>query len=111
MTTINQLLMTFLLNACWQIAVIAGVAALSDRLLRNATSRHRHILWVTALGLAFVVPALASTWLLRDSFVSPAVPATVVERQNLGLLSSTAVGDSQLVDPATPFILRLGATL
>lgn len=56
----NQLLLNFLLNAVWQIAFIAALASLGAWLLRSASSRYRHWLWVGALCLAFVVPATTS---------------------------------------------------
>jgi len=53
----SQLLLTFLLNACWQIALIAALAALGSWLLRNSVARYQHWVWVSALCLAFLVPA------------------------------------------------------
>jgi beta-lactamase regulating signal transducer with metallopeptidase domain len=57
----NQLLLTFLLNAIWQVALIAALAALGSWLLRNSVARYRHWLWVSALCLAFLVPAVTSS--------------------------------------------------
>ena len=56
----SQLLLTFLLNAVWQVALIAGVASLGSWLLRNSVARYRHWLWVSALCLAFLVPSITS---------------------------------------------------
>src|SRR5205085_5777439 len=67
METSSQLLLTFLLNACWQIALIAAVAAFCDWLLRQATARHRHWLWVAALVLSLCLPALTILRLLDNS--------------------------------------------
>ncbi len=65
----SQLLLTFLLNALWQIALIAALAALGSWLLRNSVARYRHWLWVSALCLAFLVPAITSSRTLdRDRF-------------------------------------------
>jgi beta-lactamase regulating signal transducer with metallopeptidase domain/uncharacterized membrane protein YkoI len=63
----SQLLLTFLLNACWQVALIAAVAAFCDWLLRQAAARHRHWLWVTALVLSFGLPALTTSHLLSGT--------------------------------------------
>jgi len=49
MSELSQLLLTFLLNACWQIALVAMAAALCGWLLRGTAARHRHLLWVIAL--------------------------------------------------------------
>ena len=79
MRTSSQLLLTFLLNACWQIALIAGLAALGSWLLRNSLARYRHWLWVSALCLAFIVPAFTATRLLLDTVEqSAAVQANFV---------------------------------
>ena len=44
----SQLLLTFLLNAIWQVALIAVLAALGSWLLRNSVARYRHWLWAGA---------------------------------------------------------------
>src|SRR5689334_14594135 len=74
----SQLLLTFLLNACWQIALIAAVASLSSWLLRNSVARYRHWVWATALCLAFLVPAFTSLRTLVDDVIQPQphTPAT-----------------------------------
>ncbi|HZS09857.1 MAG TPA: M56 family metallopeptidase [Blastocatellia bacterium] len=56
MGTINRLLLSFLLNAAWQIVAITLVASLCDRLLRNAAARCRHWLWVMTLALSLLLP-------------------------------------------------------
>ncbi|HEU4508008.1 MAG TPA: M56 family metallopeptidase [Pyrinomonadaceae bacterium] len=60
MKTSSDLLLTFLLNACWQVVLIAALASFGSWLLRNSVARYRHWLWVSALCLAFLVPALTS---------------------------------------------------
>src|SRR6185369_3080701 len=67
----SQLLLTFLLNACWQVALIAALASLGSWLLRNSTARYRHWVWVSALCLAFLVPATTTFRVLFDN-VPPA---------------------------------------
>jgi beta-lactamase regulating signal transducer with metallopeptidase domain len=64
MRAISQLLLTFLLNACWQIALITLAAALCAWLLRGTAARYRHLLWVIALVSSFCLPLLASSRLL-----------------------------------------------
>lgn len=61
METISSLALTFLLNALWQITLIAGVAAFGAWLLRNtaASARSRHLLWVAALLLSVLLPSLS----------------------------------------------------
>jgi beta-lactamase regulating signal transducer with metallopeptidase domain len=45
----SQLLLTFLLNACWQILLITSFASLGSWLLRNFFARYRHWVWAIAL--------------------------------------------------------------
>ena len=59
MRTSSQLLLTFLLNAVWQIALIAALASLGAWLLRHST-RAQHWLWVAALCLSLVVPVVTA---------------------------------------------------
>src|SRR5215213_10043504 len=72
----SQLLLTFLLNAVWQIAVIAAFASLGSWLLRNSIARYRHWLWATALCLSFLVPAFTSSRTLFDSVTQTNTPIT-----------------------------------
>src|ERR1051325_11290959 len=67
----SQWLLTFLLNSVWQVALIAGLAALGSSLLRNSVARYRHWLWSSALCLAFFVPAFTASLTLLDN-VTPA---------------------------------------
>ena len=69
----SQLLLTFLLNAFWQVALIAALAAVGSWLLRNSVARYRHWLWVSALCLAFLVPAITSSRALFETDVQPEV--------------------------------------
>ena len=64
MTTASQLLLTFLVNACWQIALIALAALLCARLLRRTTARYKHMIWVAALTLCIGLPLLTASRLL-----------------------------------------------
>ena len=56
METISRCLITFLLNALWQIPLIAAVAALACRLTRNGPASHRHAMWAAALLAAILLP-------------------------------------------------------
>jgi len=61
MRIISQLLLTFLVNACWQIALVASAAALCASLFRRTTARYRHLIWVTALTLCVCLPLVTSS--------------------------------------------------
>ncbi len=69
-----QLLLTFLLNASWQIALVAAFAVLCDWLLRGTAPRYRHALWVAALFLALALPLLSSASLIKTALSSKAKP-------------------------------------
>jgi TonB family protein len=59
MEIISPTLLTFLVNALWQVPVAAAVAVLSCRLMRNGPAAHRHAVWVMALAAAILAPALS----------------------------------------------------
>lgn len=56
MRNIDQLVVTFLLNASWQILLIVAGAIVSDRVLRCTAARYRHTLWVFTLVLMLFLP-------------------------------------------------------
>src|ERR1044072_4042776 len=86
----SGLLLTFLFNAFWQIALIVGFASLGSWLLRNSSARHRHQVWATALCLAFLVPAFTTSRTLIDNISQPNTPITF-ERQSEALFINEAV--------------------
>lgn len=56
METISRNLLTFMLNALWQVPLAAAVAALGGWMMRRGPAWHRHALWVAALFAAFLLP-------------------------------------------------------
>src|ERR1051325_2127527 len=73
METISRFLVTFLLNAVWQIPLVAAVAWLACRLLRRSPAAHLHAIWVAALLAAIVLPVAS----LRPVHPAPAPQITV----------------------------------
>lgn len=76
----SEFIVNFLLNSCWQIAVIVAVAAVLSRLLKNGPARYRHVLWIFALAASLVVPLLTAThyvpeWISRTKITT--VPSAV----------------------------------
>jgi hypothetical protein len=67
-----QLLLTFLLNASWQVAMVAAFAAVCDWLLRGTAPRYRHGLWIAALVLALALPLLSSASVIKTFLSSKA---------------------------------------
>src|ERR671933_622747 len=82
--TINECLLTFLLNSLWQVTLIASVAVLGARLLRNTPARYQHALWVLVLILSFGLPVLTSLSLSRGAFPTPPTGAVSVGPVNTG---------------------------
>jgi len=72
-----QLLLTLLLNASWQIALVAVFALVCDWLLRPAAARYRHAVWVAALLLSLALPLLSSASLIKTSWSSKSKPQPV----------------------------------
>ena len=56
METISRTLLTFLLNALWQVPLATAVAALGGWMMRRGPAWHRHALWVAALFAALLLP-------------------------------------------------------
>ena len=79
MRVVPQLLLTFLLNASWQIVLIVAFAAVCDWLLRGTLARYRHGLWIAALFLSLTVPLLSSASLITPflSAKSASQPAQI----------------------------------
>jgi len=65
-----QLLLTFVLNAAWQVALITACAALCDWFLRGTAARYRHALWVGTLFLSVCVPILSSSHVIKPLLLS-----------------------------------------
>ena len=70
MKTSSQILLTLLLNACWQIALVAALASVSSWLFRNSAARYRHWIWVVALLLSVGIPLTTGTRVLRQGLSS-----------------------------------------
>jgi len=76
MTRISEALLLFLVNATWQAALVALLVSVSDRVLRKASARYRHVLWVGALA-ACVVLSLSSVLRIASATTSPSSSTSV----------------------------------
>ena len=92
----SQLLLTFLLNAVWQVPVIACAAALGAWLLEQASAKFRHWIWVAAVFLSLLVPSFATSriWLNTE-------PAPVI--------SEIPIGQWTAVNVSTPLTVNASA--
>lgn len=67
----SEIVLSFLLNATWQIAVIALVASVCSWLIRNVAARYRHSLWVGALLLSVALPVWSLLLASNNKTVQP----------------------------------------
>ena len=107
----SQLLLTFLLNACWQVALIAAFASLSSWLLRNSVARYRHRVWATALCLAFLIPALTSSWTVVDNTAQTITPITFTRESRLPFANEPIPNFPQLDSSAPASTFKINQTL
>jgi len=106
----SQLLLTFLLSACWQIALIGALASLGSWLLRNSGARYQHWVWVSALCLAFLVPAFTSSQTLFDT-PAQTVSAVPFVTEGISPLSQEPVPNLSGATTALPSTFLLNQTL
>jgi TonB family protein len=102
--TASQFLLTFLLNASWQILLVAAMASLCDRILSGTAARYRHTVWVVALFLTFFLPVFSSA----TNFTAPprvsiaATPQTETEPVVITRISSLAGEEIESAEAKTP---------
>src|SRR2546423_4179596 len=88
----SYLVLTFLLNAVWQIMAVAVAAAVCAWLLRHAQARFRHLLWVAALVLSIGLPVWSDCnfWGNRPlSFLQ--LPIKRIETQAITVLANEEI--------------------
>jgi beta-lactamase regulating signal transducer with metallopeptidase domain/predicted transcriptional regulator len=102
----SQLLLTFLLNACWQIALVAALASFSSWLLRNSAARYRHWIWVAALLLSLGIPVTTS-WQILTPLTATAFQTNTTEQPEIQPLVSvnTAGAESRNLSVSTEAFL------
>src|SRR3569832_745377 len=109
----SQLLLTFLLNACWQILLITSFAFVGSWLLRNSFARYRHWAWATALCLAFFVLVFTSSQAFFDNDTATNSPISF-ERHSMSPFPVEPVLSLPPTDssaPASTFKLNLSLGL
>lgn len=107
----SQLLLTFLLNAIWQVALIAALAALGSWLLRNSVARYRHWIWVSALCLAFLVPAVTSSRTLFETDVQSSSEISFAREPIAPFQTQTAPNLPETSSTILPSTFHLNQTL
>jgi beta-lactamase regulating signal transducer with metallopeptidase domain len=96
MKPIEDFVLGFTVNALWQPVLLAAIAALCLRLLlRRASARHHHVVWVAALILSALLPFWSA---LPDKIdpLKPAILPIAIDLSALGI--SPAI---QFIPPAS----------
>lgn len=97
-----QLLLTVLLNAFWQIALVAGLAVVCDWLLTGTAARYRHAVWVAALFLAAALPALSSANLIKTLPGSQSRPQAAANTSEPVFVTRVSSPDLDSLEPSAP---------
>ncbi len=94
MTAIDRYLLTFLVNALWQSPLVAAVAALACRAMRNSPAQHRHLVWVAALAAQLLLPLASLQAPHRD------VPVLAIPQRSLPANAFVAAASGAAPAPA-----------
>lgn len=101
MRTLDGLVLTFLVNAFWQVPLVAAAAALADRFLHRTPARHRHTLWLAALSLGLLLPAASLLPQGDGPKAAEKVPATARSGEAGGASGWLAFPGERRPDPLT----------
>lgn len=101
MPSISQFFLTFLLNAAWQVALVALAASVCARLLRGAPARYRYGVWVAALVLSLFLPILTSSQLTTGNVFDRQPAAPVTEKIDLPLAPTSFAPAAEVETPGT----------
>jgi Zn-dependent protease with chaperone function len=89
---ISGLIVTYLVNAVWQVPVITIAAALCARLMRRTPSVYTHRLWVAALLLSTLLPLLS----VGSTVEGFGTTATAAEQFHGQMLRSSSDGSTHM---------------
>lgn len=92
MDTISGLLVTYFVNAAWQVPAVAIAASLCARLMRHTPAEHTHRLWVVALLLSTLLPLLS----LSNIVGGPGTAATVAKQFQDQMPGSSSNGSTHI---------------
>ena len=95
----TEIVLTFALNALWQVAAIGIFAGMAAWLLREAGARYRHAVWAAALVLSLIVPALSCVRVFSVDHGSPSTSDPVAKS---GIYSSAV----EVVEPVETDLLQ-----
>ena len=75
MTALESLLLAYLMNAAWQLPLLAGMALLLLRCLRQPSPRLEYAVWFLTTALAALLPLAVGLGLFGSSHFSPEGPS------------------------------------
>lgn len=109
----TEFLMTFLLNAFWQTALIILAAMIGTWLLRDAGSRSKHVVWVAALFLSLTLPLLTAIWFNAPEMTGHAETTAVsqVHFEQVGRIDFEASLSDEPVAPTLPSTIPVSTGL
>lgn len=104
----SEYLLTFLLNASWQITVVVALAALASGLLRNGPARYRQLIWMAALLASLMVPIYSTTKpaVTASLPVNAPVPVTLDD----GFASTLSAGPMASATAGAPPVVHFSAS-
>jgi beta-lactamase regulating signal transducer with metallopeptidase domain len=89
METINRLALTFLVNALWQIPLVAIAVAAAGRLMSGSPARYRHAVCVAGLIAAVALPLSSLRWPAPGRAVT-LVPHTIAAQPQAATVSTSS---------------------
>ena len=93
---IDRSLLTFLVNALWQVPVVAGATFAACRIMANAPARWRHVVCVAGLIAAVLLPVAGTQRLAVDR------PTMPVVQQVEAPSDAAPAANRTIAAPATP---------
>jgi beta-lactamase regulating signal transducer with metallopeptidase domain len=90
MTALEQVLLAYVLNACWQLPLIAAFSLALIQLRRDTSARIQHWLWLLSAGMAALLPMGALLGLFVSTPITDSEPASA-QLPVFGLRSMLAV--------------------
>ena len=80
MRLLTQAVLTFLLNAIWQAALVVAFAVFADWLLRGIAAQYRHALWIVTLLVCLALPILSTSMARTPGALRHPVDAPVASK-------------------------------
>jgi beta-lactamase regulating signal transducer with metallopeptidase domain len=102
MDAISRIFLTYLVNAAWQIPLIAVTFAFGVRLMRRLPAVYRHYVWVAALLASVLVPLVS----LRTPDVPISIASTASSSPGFGRVHAPMIPSGSAVEGFSWSVLR-----